>query len=207
MKKCAIINPTVQYGKSLINVLARDGVAVTVIVHEQKDVQQFLELDSGHIEVHQADSFFSVSGLISHLVGCDRVFILHRFIEKFDSKLMEQQALSMFDACAEAKVPEAVFTTLENQSLLRLDEGEKSQIVSIYNAGGGIGSKSMSYKLEKMKHAKQYAERMNVKLTQMFLSVTEKPQLMVTSVIQDYDGSNRIKIYRAEPNWRSQVTN
>lgn len=182
-------------------------MAVTVIVHEHKDLQQFLEMDiSDRIQVHQADSFFSVSGIVGHLEGCDRVFILHKYFEKFDTKLMAQQALCLLDACANAKVPEAVFTTLENQSLLRLNEGEKSQIVSIYNAGGGIGSKSMSYKLEKMKHTKQYAERVNVKLTHMFLSVTEKPQLMVTSVIQDHDGTNRIKIYRAEQNWKTQVT-
>lgn len=199
-----MINPTVSYGQSLINVLAKSGLDVVLLVQNRKDAKNFKRNSSkqSYVDVQVADSFFgTISELVGILQGCDRVFIMHVFLEKFESKLEEQQALTLFNACAKAKVNEVVFTTLEAN--LNHQSGAKSQIVSIYNAAGGLGN--TSYSFEHLKNAKQYAERLGVKLTHMFLSCTEIPKLIATSVVQEHDGKNRVKFYQADSNWREQI--
>ena len=202
--KVAVINPTVAYGQSLINVLAKSGLDVVVLVENRKDAKAISSNSSkySNVDVQITDSFFGATAeLIRILQGCSRVFIMHVYLDKFETKLEEQQALTIFNACAKANVKEVVFTTLEAN--LNHTSGAKSQIVSIYNAAGGMGN--TSYSFEQMKNAKQYAERLEVNLTHMFLSCTETPKLIATSLVQEHDGKNRVKFYQADANWRKQI--
>lgn len=202
MRQVAVINPHVPHGSSLVNVLARSGIDVTVIVQHKNNLKSFANhSNSSNMNVVVADSLFGAAALSTHLRGCDRVFIMHIYLEKFENKMEEQQALTVFDACKRADVPEVVFTTLE---ALSGTAGVKSQIVSIYNAAGGAGN--TSYSFEKMKHAKQYGNRLGVKLTHMFLSCIEAPNLIATSVVQENDGVNRVRHYQADSQWREQLT-
>ena len=142
MQKVAVINPQIEFSQSLINVLAKNGIEVIVLV--QKDAKYLKTLSATfavfkNVEVLLADSFFGANALSSIIQGCDRIFLMHAYLEKFADKLEEQQALNIFDACARAKVPEVVFTTLES-----ISGGAKSQIATIYNASGGKGRTSYS---------------------------------------------------------------
>ena len=89
--------------------------------------------------------------------------MLFQHWERFDDKLEETQAFTIFKACGAAKTKKVVFSTYEDVGRLT-SKGLKSQIISY---GGSSGLKPT---FDGMKEAMDYAKSMDIQVIHMITS-------------------------------------
>ena len=164
-EKVAVINANGDEGASIVRTLARKGFEVVAIVRVATSRHTLSFTRIKHVKIEVADSRFDSSAIAQLIQGCEQVFFVTKFWEKFHDQLEETQVFTIFKACGEAKVKRVVFTTYEDVRKLTT-KGLKSQVV-----GYGKGTKSQ---FEGMKEAKKYAESLNIQVIHMITSYLDQ---------------------------------
>lgn len=128
-EQVAVFNANTQEGSTMVRVLSDKGLRVVaaVRVFTSKNTKALIKLKGVTVKVADWNDRQS---LLNIAKDCKRAFVVTKYWEKFDSKLEENMASNILEACAAVEPPikTLVLGTFENAADLKA-RGKMSQIV------------------------------------------------------------------------------
>lgn len=128
-EQVAVFNANTHEGSTMVRVLSEKGLRVVaaVRVFTSKNTKNPMKLKGVTVKV--AD-WSDQASLLKVAAGCSRAFLVTKYWEKFDSKIEEQMAVNILEACAKANPPikHLVLATFEDTKEL-IARNHKSQLV------------------------------------------------------------------------------